>query len=122
MIDDRWVRYHHHVSEEEHMIRLLRRARGFVLLSSYENWSLSAHEAAACGLPLLLPDRKWSRECFGNAARYFSHLGDSANIQILQQFYQDAPRLAFPAVRLYSWLEVAQQLKQVYERVVSTSL
>jgi glycosyltransferase involved in cell wall biosynthesis len=48
------------------MIGLLQRARGFVLNSRFENWSLAAHEAAACGLPLLLPDLPWSREQFGD--------------------------------------------------------
>ena len=53
------------------MVALLQASRGFVLMSQFENWCLSAHEAVACGLPVLVPDQNWSRERFGNAARYF---------------------------------------------------
>ncbi len=62
-------------------------ARGFVLFSRYENWSLVAHEAAVCGLPLLLPDLNWSRECFGEQATYFNLAGGGVNAQILKNFY-----------------------------------
>jgi glycosyltransferase involved in cell wall biosynthesis len=122
LIDDRWVKYHPHVSDEKEMIALLQAARGFVLMSDYENWSLSAHEAAACGLPLLLQDQKWSRERFGDQARYFERIGISEkNIESLRRFHADAPNLPPPAIRLYSWDEVAEQLRTIYERVLSTS-
>src|SRR6266705_2505761 len=65
LVDGCWVQYHPHVSSEPDMIKLLGAARGFVLMSEFENWCLSAHEAAACGLPVLLPDQNWSRERFG---------------------------------------------------------
>ena len=122
LIDHRWVKYHPHVSTEQEMIALLQASRGFVLMSNFENWCLSAHEAAACGLPLLVQDQKWSRERFGSQARYFPHIGDSArNIEVLREFYADAPRLSAPDVRLFSWREAAEQLLAVYERVLRTS-
>lgn len=120
LIDHRWVRHQPHVEAVDEMIRLLQTARGFVLMSHYENWSLSAHEAVACGLPLLVQDQKWSRERFGSQARYFAGLGYSAeNVARLKQFYADAPGLSAPAIRLHSWREVAQQLKSVYEKVLA---
>jgi glycosyltransferase involved in cell wall biosynthesis len=122
LIDDRWVKYHPYVGCEAEIIRLLQAARWFVLMSNFENWCLSAHEAAACGLPLLVQDQNWSRERFGDQARYFPHIGVSRqNVETLQRFYKDAPGLPVPVIRLYSWTDVARQLKGVYERVFSIS-
>lgn len=121
LIDNRWVKYHAHVTSELEMIALLQSARGFVLMSNYENWCLSAHEAAACGLPLLVQDQKWSRERFGDQARYFAHIGNSAkNATILRQFYEQTPTLPSPKIKLHSWLDAAHELRMAYE-AVSTS-
>lgn len=122
LIDNRWVKHHPHVGSETEIIALLRAARGFVLMSNFENWCLSAHEAAACGLPLLVQDQKWSRERFGEHARYFSTIGNSpANVAILRDFYASAPQLPASSIKLSSWVEAARQLRDVYERVLSTS-
>jgi glycosyltransferase involved in cell wall biosynthesis len=127
LIDGRWVKHHLVPYEspaggEMEMIKLLQAARGFVFMSDHENWCLSAHEAAACGLPLLVQDQKWSRERFGDQARYFTSIGVTAqNVEILKRFYADAPGLPAPAVKLYSWDDTALGLKRVYERVLSTS-
>ncbi len=116
-----FVRHHPHVGTESEMIRLLQGARGFVLMSRYENWCLSAHEAAGCGLPVLLPDQKWSRERFGSHAHYFARATDRSNVAILRQFYDRCPELPGSAVKLYSWRETAERLKAVYKEVLSTS-
>jgi hypothetical protein len=74
----------------------------------------------ACGLPLLVQDQKWSRERFGHQAHYFDRVGFSPrNVEILKQFHAAAPTLPAPAIPLPSWREVAAQLKQVYERVLT---
>lgn len=122
LIDDRWVHYHAHVHTEVEMIALLHGARGFVLMSKHENWCLSAHEAVACGLSILVPDQKWSRERFGDQARYFTSLAVTpGNIEILRQFYADAPGLPSPKITLFSWADVARQLRSIYEGVLRTS-
>jgi glycosyltransferase involved in cell wall biosynthesis len=121
LIDNKWVRYHAHLESELEMISLLRGARGFVLNSQFENWSLSASEAVACGLPLLLPNQKWSRERFGSEARYFERPGRGRNAGILRQFYDNCPRLEAPKIKLFSWAEVAERLKEIYSNVLSTS-
>ena len=119
LIDQRLVKYVPHVESEVEMIGLLQAARGFVLMSQYENWCLSAHEAIACGLPVLVPDQNWSRERFGTAARYFSTIGFNAeNVAILKKFYTDAAGLSAPAIKLHSWREVAAELKKVYAHVL----
>ena len=120
LIDDRWVKYHPQVAAAPDLAALLKAARGFVLLSRWENWSLAAHEGAACGLPLLLPDQKWSRERFGSEARYFSR-STQYNVELLRQFHRDAPSLPPPAVKLFSWIDVAKSLQAVYERVLNNS-
>ena len=120
LIDQRFVKYKPHTESEVEMAGLLQAARGFVLLSRYENWCLSAHEAVACGLPVLVPDQNWSRERFGGAARYFKTSGFNAeNVNRLKSFYAEAPALPAPAIKLHSWLEVAQALKKVYAQVLA---
>ena len=120
LIDGRWVKHHPHVSTEAEMIALLQSARGFVLMSNQENWCLSAHEAAACGLPLLVQDQNWSRERFGDRVRYFANIGNTpSNVEILKRFHAEAPGLTPPAIKLHSWLEAARELKLVYEAVLS---
>jgi len=121
LVDNQWVRYRSHVDSEIEMAHLLQSARGFVFMSNYENWCLSAHEAAVCGLPLLVQDQNWSRERFGDQARYFPTIGvTSENIARLKQFYQDAPGLPAPEIKIYTWDDVALQLKAVYERTLNS--
>ncbi len=120
LIDNRWVKLQPHTDSEAEINSLLQAARGFVLMSRFENWCLSAHEAIACGLPVLVQDQNWSRERFGNQARYFQTIGFSEeNVRRLKQFYADAPSLAAPAIKLHSWMEVGGELKKVYEQVLS---
>ena len=121
LVDGRWVRHQPHVASESELIRLYRAARGFVLMSHYENWSFVAHEAAACGLPLLLMDLPWSRERFGDQANYFPSAGkESAGLAALKAFYENAAHLPPPRIKLQSWPEVAQRLKQIYEGLMES--
>lgn len=117
LIDNKFVKYHPHVSTEEEMIHLLQAARGFVIRSRYENWCLSAHEAAACGLPLLVPDLKWSRERFGTQATYFS--GDtSRDIRVLKEFHAHAALQEAPRIRLWSWQEAVVPMVATYQALL----
>jgi glycosyltransferase involved in cell wall biosynthesis len=118
LIDSRFVLHRPHVRDVVAMSDLMSTARGFVLFSEYENWSLAAHEAAACGLPLLLPDRKWSRERFGGQARYFSQNDRRANVTELKNFHAEAGRLAAPQIEHYSWNDVAGRLMRIYRNVL----
>ncbi|HEY4285251.1 MAG TPA: glycosyltransferase [Chthoniobacterales bacterium] len=117
LIDARFVRYQPHVEDVGTLITLLQKARGFVLYSEYENWSLAAHEAAACGLPLLLPDLKWARERFGNGARYFPGNDSRANAASLVDFNRNAETTPSPNIKVWSWDEVAANLASIYETV-----
>jgi glycosyltransferase involved in cell wall biosynthesis len=114
LVDNKYVRHQPHIAGEAEMIGLLQRARGFVLKSRFENWSLAAHEAVACGLPLLLPDLPWSRERFGSQASYFPRRGAAQSAAALRTFYQQSPSMPPPKVRLYSWKEVAELLQDAY--------
>lgn len=121
LMDGRWVKHHPHVGSEREMIALLQAARGFVLMSDYENWCLSAHEAVACGLPLLVPDQKWSRERFGTGVRYFAGDRGVRDREILRAFFAEAKTLSPPAIRLHRWLDAARELQGLYERLARTS-
>ena len=118
LVDDKLVKHVSHTESVEEMIRLLQTSRGFVLNSDYENWCLSAHEAAACGLPLLLPDQRWSRERFGEAASYFSQDNIRQNRGALKTFYDSAPSLQAPPIKHHSWREVAEMHVAVYEELL----
>lgn len=120
LIDHRWVRHQPHVESFDELIRLYQSARGCVVMSRYENWCLVAHEAAACGLPLLLPSAKWSHERFGHEAQYFPGTPEK-DASALRAFYEQCPSLPSPKVRLDGWDKVGTQLKEIYERVLSTS-
>ena len=121
LVDNKFVKHHAHVEGEAGMINLLQRARGFVLMSRFENWSLSAHEAAACGLPLLLSDQRWAHERFGDQASYFSGQCKSASLAALRRFYEQCPSLPPTKVRLYSWKEVAVTLRDTYAQLLGSS-
>jgi glycosyltransferase involved in cell wall biosynthesis len=119
LIDDRFVLYARYVTDAE-MLNLLSSARGFVLYSKYENWSLAAHEAAACGLPLLLPDMKWSRERFGDEASYFRSNSAKSSAKTLRDFYACNDRVP-PRIEHYSWDDVAVRLIKIYENVTRSA-
>jgi glycosyltransferase involved in cell wall biosynthesis len=114
LVDNKYVRHQPHVASEVDMISLIQRARGFVLKSRFENWSLAAHEAVACGLPLLLPDLPWARERFGSQASFFPRKGVAEVAVALRSFYQQSPTTPPPKVRLYNWGEVAALLRDAY--------
>ncbi|HEU5396354.1 MAG TPA: hypothetical protein VFV81_04250, partial [Verrucomicrobiae bacterium] len=68
----------------------------------------------------LVPDQNWSRERFGNSARYFKNVGVSpANLEALKKFYADCPDLPAPTVKQYSWDDVATLLIGVYRRALN---
>lgn len=119
LIDERFVRYLPHVAGEEAMIDLYRSARGFTLGSVTENWCLSAHEAACCGLPCLLRPQPWALERFGTEARYLTD-HPAKDTAILRKFYEDAPMMPPPQIKQWSWWEVGEQLAEVYRRTLAS--
>jgi glycosyltransferase involved in cell wall biosynthesis len=116
----RMIRYEGPIADRNRLATIYREARGFVLLSTMESLSLSALEAAACECPLLLSDLPWARTVFKEKASYCPIAGRPETARALQRFYAAAPNLPHPP-RPLSWTEVAQQLRSIYERVLSTS-
>ena len=114
------IRYEGGVNDRARLAQIYREARGFVLLSTMESLSLSALEAAASGCPLLLSDLPWARSTFAADANYCPVASPEKTAGILENFYAAAPGLPVPP-KPQTWLEVAQQLRQVYEEVLSTS-
>ncbi len=112
MCDGETIQHIPHVDAVADLVSLYRSARGFIHLSDGENWCFAAHEAAACGLPLMLPDQPWARECFGGGARYWERSGSRAR-QLLK-FYRDCGSLAAPVVKAATWPDVARRLAAIY--------
>jgi len=114
------VRYSGPIDDRPALASAYRGALGFVLLSSMESQSLSALEAAAIGLPLLLSDLPWARETFGGAAQYCPVRADVNTIAVmLREFRDAAARLPRPS-RPPSWIEVANLLKTVYSHALAS--
>jgi glycosyltransferase involved in cell wall biosynthesis len=112
-----WVRFEGAVTDRRKLAGIYCEARGFVLLSTMESLSLSALEAAACECPLLLSDLPWARSVFQANASYCPVPGPlHRTAAVLRRFYDVAPDLPAPPKPL-SWIEVARQLKSVYERI-----
>ncbi len=118
LIDNQYVFHTTHTDSVGEMIELLKNSKGYILFSDYENWCLSAHEAIACGLPILVPDQPWSRELFGNKAEYLIHGNMPENIKRLAAFYQSIDTLQPPDIHLFSWKDVAEKLIKIYEDVL----
>ncbi len=114
------IRYEGTIQDRACLAKVYRAARGFVLLSSMESLSLAALEAAACECPLLLSDLPWARSTFGGHASYCPVASPESTANFLRKFYDAAPALKPPPKPL-TWIEVARQLKTIYERVLSTS-
>jgi glycosyltransferase involved in cell wall biosynthesis len=114
------IRYEGPVADRAKLAQIYREARGFVLLSTMETLSLSAGEAAACGCPLLLTDLPWARTSFSKDATYCPVASAQKSAGFLKEFYQRAPSLPVPP-RPLSWVDVAQRLKGIYEKLLIDS-
>jgi len=114
----KWVRFEGAVSDRIELAKIYRSARGFVLLSTMETRSLSAEEAAASECPVLLSDLPWAHGTFTQGAQ-FCPVTDSIPViaATLRRFYDAAPTLPCPP-RPATWSEVAQQFRNVYEKVM----
>ena len=115
------LRYEGPIQDRAKLAQVYREARGFVLLSAMESLSLSALEAAACECPLLLSRLPWATTVFRERACYCPVASSAGRTAVyLRQFYDAAPGLK-PPPRPLTWLEVGQQLKRLYETLLSTS-
>ncbi len=114
------IRFRGPIQDRAELARIYREARGFVLLSAMESLSLSALEAAACGCPLLLSDLPWARSVFSEPTSFCPIASTSETAAALKQFYQRAEQLPRSQPPL-KWVEVAQQLRAIYERLLNTS-
>jgi|SRR5690242_12040941 len=114
----KFIRFEGAISDRARLAEIYRAARGFVLLSTMESLSLSALEAAACECPLLLSDLPWARSTFNETASYCPITSTTGTATVLRKFYDAAPSLPCPP-KPATWLEVARQLKTVFERVLN---
>jgi glycosyltransferase involved in cell wall biosynthesis len=115
----RTLRYEGPIQDRVKLAQAYREARGFVLLSAMESLSLSALEAAACECPLLLSRLPWATTVFRENACYCPAASSAARTAgYLRQFYDAAPGLK-PPPRPLTWLEVGQQLKRLYDALLS---
>lgn len=110
------VQYLGEIADRFRLREIYQGARGFVLLSTMESQSLSALEAAASGIPLMLSDLPWARETFGGNAKFCSpYISGDALAGCLREFLEFPPPL--PS-RPMSWTVIAQQIEAVYRSIL----
>ncbi len=121
LVDGKYVCYHGFVSEEEKYERLIH-ARGFVLLSQFESGCVAVYEAAAAGLPLLLPALPWAQTGYPDAeALMFMPLGSAQQAaRSLAKFYERSTRQSEMTFPVSSWSDIAQKYLAVYAAAVRT--
>lgn len=121
-VDARYVRYEGFVAEERKW-ELLGGARGFVLLSRFESGCIAVYEAAAAGLPMLLPARPWALTAYPRSADLVFANRDSVSAMagMLREFAARAGRRARPIFPVLSWDEVARRYLAIYEGLVTTT-
>jgi len=119
LVDGRFVRYPGFVSREEKH-RLIRGARGFALLSQFESGCIALYEAAAAGLPLLLPTLPWATRVYGDVReKEFVALQSPDRLAPrLRQFYERAHRRPGQSFPIMSWRDIARRYVAVYENVL----
>jgi glycosyltransferase involved in cell wall biosynthesis len=119
LVDDRFVRYPGFVSRQEKH-SLLRGARGFALLSQFESGCIALYEAAAAGLPLLLPTLPWAERVYQDARqREFVPTNSPQNVaRKLREFYDRARRQPGQTFAIPTWREVARRYIVIYEAVL----
>lgn len=118
--DGKLVRYAGFVSVDE-KYRLLRQARGFALMSQFESGCIAIYEAAAAGLPLLLPDLPWASKVYGHLKGCsLTKLGDVDRIaKALSEFYPKAKRSTEQTFPIPSWKQVAEKYVKIYEQILA---
>lgn len=119
LVDGKCVRYAGFISREEKH-RLLRSARGFVLLSQYESGCIAVYEASAAGLPLLLSDLPWATKGYPQAEQIrFVQLGKVEPIAAaLKEFHAGTHRLSGHNFPVLSWRGVAQKYLGIYRELL----
>lgn len=120
-LDPAYTRHEGYVSRE-HKFELLRRARGFVLLSQMESGCFALYEAAAAGLPLLLSNLPWANQVYNNNPNItFTDLGSEHSIaERLHRFYAGAHRQDRPTFFVSSWTDIARRYITIYKELYAS--
>lgn len=115
-----WTQYEGFVSLEEKQ-SLYRRARGFVLMSEMESGCYAVYEAAAAGLPQLLPRIPWAEQVYSDipGIRFTSIHREADVAQALRAFYPQAHRSDHMTFPVASIEEIARQYIRLYQGILA---
>jgi glycosyltransferase involved in cell wall biosynthesis len=112
-------RYLGFVSEEE-KIELLKKAKGFVLLSEGESGCIALYEAAAYGLPILISDMPWAKSYTSPTNLFWTNLRNKKELQTsLKSFYENTQKSPEPSFEILTWKEIAGKYADVYKKCLS---
>jgi glycosyltransferase involved in cell wall biosynthesis len=119
------VRFTGHLAEEE-LRRFYAHAEALVLPSFYEGFGLPPLEAMACGVPVAVSRRAALPEVCGDAAVYFDHPEDPADIAAGLERLLGDPALRRELVargreraREFTWERAAEQTLEVIRNLIA---
>jgi glycosyltransferase involved in cell wall biosynthesis len=107
------VEFRGQIEDRAELAGIYGQAKGFVLPSTMESFSLAALEAVAANCPLLLTDLPWARSTIGDHATYLPDTSQPDALALgLKTFYANPKPPA--GYRVLKWPEVAEQLAFLY--------
>jgi glycosyltransferase involved in cell wall biosynthesis len=118
MVDNEYV-YYLGFANQKIKAGAMANASGFVLLSEAESGCIAVHEAAAIGLPILLPEAKWAKAYHNPKEVYFCNIKSNASaVADITQFFEKSERKPYHSFKLYSWNDIARMYEKVYRSVL----
>lgn len=114
------IQFHDHLPQEE-LAKLYARASVHVLPSWYETCGLSSLEAAAMGCKIVITDKGFTRDHFGDEA-FYADPGDPLSIRAaVDQAATATIRTAFQQriLKTFTWPEAARQTASAYDKILS---
>lgn len=125
-INDAFV--HFYVGSDEDFYSLYHNALAFVYTSEYEGFGIPILEAYQADCPVLLNHASCFPEVAGDAAIYFRMTGEDSDFtEQMENIYnmsttekEELLKRQRERLKLYSWVESANQLSKVYESVYNT--
>ena len=116
-VDGQYVFWEKGITDPSAICAKLKGAYGMVLASQSEGLPLVMLESLACGTPVMSVRLKNIEAYFQNAIRYCHPVDNDAFNDELKTFYEDCQAGLVQTFHVDGWMDIAKQIKQVYETI-----